>query len=775
MNDRITKCLLVSAALLATSLCGGCSEDMAGEPVPPAEKGLSLRIDTGSRADGSTASAASLNENRIDHLDVFFCRDGNIHHYEHVKVPASTTAGGSTTVKLFNDNEYWGDVLNRPPYNIYVLANVHNDSYDDAETSGVQETDFSWMKDKAKAVDNYLKKLMDTDPDVFRAEGEKSDAEVAPYEGKLFLMDGTVTQWKPQTNGGSAGTALAQQTVEVRLARAAAKIVVEVNYTDGFITGGVSTTGLTLRKAPVNFTTRSLLLAGGNTFGSSSGEATIEGNPNASVANEDTGQDQGRKQKLYLYSYATEDWGAAPEREMYVLLSIPYKKDNRTCENYYKVPVVPAGGDGAHALQRNTLYTVRVTIDRIGSPSIEAPAELTPSITLSEWNTFDITVDDTTPKYLSIESSEFTLDGESTLFVKYTASGTITVFDVVLQEYYYFNKNGVRVYAVRNAEEQSGSGYAGIKNIVKCQYIGTGDNPILRLAIPEDIKFKQLQRVARYMKFRVTSTDGLSVDFSVKQYPKTMYANFLSVFSTIDGNGTYNQFQGNASFDRTPEYSATTPSIIGVAGFQSMAWVPDYNDGNMISPTATGGAFVTQMSLSYNKKYLGWSRTGIRPDLNARMYMYRFAATDDRYTFGKPQMSGGVVDPDNLANADMLSPMFLLASELGSTTQISWSQAQEHCKKYIEVLDKTFSHNPDHIITFKDWRLPTRAELGQMKDGQKDYPDVMDKILKGSTYWTATRDDKISVDGYDQAGYFVRCVHDLTPEIIEKLESLDLM
>ena len=179
-----------------------------------------------------------------------------------------------------------------------------------------------------------------------------------------------------------------------------------------------------------------------------------------------------------------------------------------------------------------------------------------------------------------------------------------------------------------------------------------------------------------------------------------------------------------------------------------------------------------------NKYYLTPTGSPLKDDNNPRMYIFRTASTSTSYTIGYPKMEGEYVNPEEPTNENMLSPAFILASQLGQVTTKSWDAARKHCHDYVEVYDPTFNHNPKTII-FKDWRLPTHAEIRQMVEAQTKYPEVMDKVLTGNLYWNSMT-QKVSSSSSSSSSssndyHYVRCVHNLTPEVMELLEELNAL
>ena len=164
---------------------------------------------------------------------------------------------------------------------------------------------------------------------------------------------------------------------------------------------------------------------------------------------------------------------------------------------------------------------------------------------------------------------------------------------------------------------------------------------------------------------------------------------------------------------------------------------------------------------------------------NNQMYHVVITATSSDYTLARPIMNGDVVDAGNIENDNLVSPSFMLASQLGNSSTIRWQEAQNQCKNYVEV--------GEDGTEYDDWRLPTAAEIGILIRYQSDSNvntgndlGVMDNILnnadKGQNnpyYWVSSTDSYVEVhNSYnkdqhlkkgrdnDDDGCRVRCVRD---------------
>ena len=118
---------------------------------------------------------------------------------------------------------------------------------------------------------------------------------------------------------------------------------------------------------------------------------------------------------------------------------------------------------------------------------------------------------------------------------------------------------------------------------------------------------------------------------------------------------------------------------------------------------------------------------------NNQMYHVVITSTSGDYQLGRPIMSKDtdkkdIVDPKNPDNDKLVSPSFMLASQLGNSSTISWEDAKNQCKNYVEV-----GINGE---VYDDWRLPTAAEINiiikyqtNSKVNTQDDRAVMDYVL----------------------------------------------
>lgn len=210
----------------------------------------------------------------------------------------------------------------------------------------------------------------------------------------------------------------------------------------------------------------------------------------------------------------------------------------------------------------------------------------------------------------------------------------------------------------------------------------------------------------------------------------------------------------------------------------------------------------------YGDKGTGWTSWGRQSYTNHRMYIIRATGSSSDYNIGYPTLTEEGVTENTPGNANIVSPNFAVASQLGETRYQSvvntaaqyptlykvpepgkfYQLAVEHCREYVETtyedLDGsgTWSKLPDGtdepVTHYDNWRLPTKAEIDLIIRLQ-DQSRAMDKLLIGEYYFCAVgKGDDADIMNKDnwvseqvpnftpgKTGYYIRCVRDVKPEV----------
>lgn len=736
-------CLLLLCSLL---FCTGCTENEMWADEETVSEGLVLNLLASGEAvvaGRSIASDEDLREDVVENVDVFFFAADNkeeVARYYHKEV------GEDGKVLLETGN--WKSKFPEASYDVYVVANFHQ--YDDASTPDT-ETDLSRIKTWTALV-----ALSDTDPDIFKVENDRFENEDI-YTGKKFMMDGKKEGWTP-----GEGT---DETIAIDLARAAAKIVVNVSYTDGFLTDGIEI--VDVRKKLVRYAQDARVLAEADPIPILDlfGDADAA---NMSKSNGTEGRGENRKDLLYAYSYPNE-WGDnVADQETYILMNIPYTKNQKeeTYQNYYKIPVRISNTAADLCLKRNTVYTINVTVDRVGNKEIDQPKELTPTLSIAPWGNEEIAVGGESYKYLVVSEDEIEMHNVADTAVTFFSSSAV---EVTLESAYYVDKYGTEV-----SLKESASWYS-------VDY----DTSALfgKLKIHSDIP-KIV--TARYITLKVTNLDDMEKTINIIQYPLEYISGVPGLYSYVEQyinkEGDTVKVNGEWPNNLAEMYSedirkgldghiGTNPYMKSKFYWESVIYRIDYS----------------YKAGTYDPLYV----TANTPADNNRMYLVQISSTSEQYTVARPKMTGtgvGSVTALGEENNRLVSPTFMLASNLGNIGDVNWVKAQDNCKYYVEysiyTIDKADRLNGKTYDEyghrrFDDWRLPTYAELQIIAGYQTTQSEVMDKVLTDDYYWAAdtntylktnqpTVEEIPSSTGSDGK---VRCIRDVTPDDLKEFRA----
>lgn len=191
------------------------------------------------------------------------------------------------------------------------------------------------------------------------------------------------------------------------------------------------------------------------------------------------------------------------------------------------------------------------------------------------------------------------------------------------------------------------------------------------------------------------------------------------------------------------------------------------NSGNQ------GGYYTYAEETSWGSHYTTAFSGGMTNLTNNHMYVIQISSTSANYIMGRPKLN------NNLSNDDVVSPAFMIASQLGAVTGTEdAATAAEHCSRYVEVTPG------DHETAtyYTGWRLPTPDELNVIVNYQQGTINgvtidnvnyqAMTPVLTGRDYWSLTGETYDTGIGNDW-GPYLRCVRDLTAAEVEALNGFD--
>lgn len=534
-----------------------------------------------------------------------------------------------------------------------------------------------------------------------------------PYDAtgnsnKMFLMS-SIQDYKV--------TKEPTQTIPVNLARAAAKIALTIHVDVEGYTAGQAKWQLK------NYNAKTTI------FGDNAASELKDGE----IVEAQGGSGE---YTVTTYSYATQwtDDTKAPA----IYLQVPLTADGNTEINYYKIPVrdPKATGEDAKKLNRNTIYTIDAKINNKGGSSeigyITAGKVVYDVLPWSDGGTTDI---DANTSYLMVTPKVVYMKNvDEDMSVTYKSSSPVTI---VSKKVYYIDNEG-------NTEEYS-EGYVETYGRDKFYPYPTkmelqNGKIVIKSPIPRN-------RFSKYIVLTLKNAEGKDAIVKYKQSPLIETQNFEGQYSSRSKDGWVSpENPGGTSRDIYKEYYGWLGNVVDY-GYAYYARHIDKNNKTKL--------------IEY---YSGKPASGID---NNRMYIIQVSSTkNSTYNIAHP-----IAGADGYSTDNVVSPAFMIASQLGAiyTNYLNKEDAPGHCKTYREV--------DVNGKKYDNWRLPTAAEIKFIADFQKESFRTNDNeekkpiktVLTGQYYYTM---DGESIDtGMSKAGTAIRCVRDLTPEEVDKLDK----
>lgn len=683
--------LVYSMVVLLAWLLPACTADDDLAPAVKPAEGLTISLETpGVLSRVTEAGNDALNENTISQAQLLIFNSDGTRTPDGYRSFEFTDGKAEAVIATGNwkNNTQLFDKGADATYDIYVVANAHEGS------TSLQNV---------STLDGLLS-AVDEDADIWKLEGANIGTGTVDYTNKRFAMSGVSSGFVPNAKED-------EYTISVTMERLAAKVEVNITFSDEF-KAQFKPTGFysSLR----NYATRSLLRADKEESFTDRGIAGNGANdPMVAAPEKDFDK---RTAKLVLYTYPT-DWGGDVLQETFVLLNMPgnyTEQEGAQPEdkgsNYYKIPV-RLGDATAHQLNRNTIYRVNVTIDRMGQPQLDVPVELTPKYEVIPWTTVTIDVDNGDLNYLEVVKDEIIMKNIKKSEEQYfTSSSPVTAS---IEEVYYYDKYGTKKTISRNSYGRYG--------ISVVPAAGNFGNVTINSDVPTN-------NGIRYIKVKVTNGQGLSKEFTVKQYP-------LEYIVTVPGWYSYRTDFGS-TYEEKGNRKVSNDYFSSKVYYEGDWW----NDEGIYTYT--------------------WSRYASNPSLGTRqdgndnnnMYFVRITKTSNEYVLSVPAMDKDGYTESSPENNQLVAPAFMIASQLGTVYPQRFNDAKEHCKQYAE---KSLAGE-----VYDDWRLPTEAELEIIDKYQNTAGSVIDEVLGGKYYWAASGkayETQKGTEGTKDEAY-IRCI-----------------
>ena len=568
-----------------------------------------------------------------------------------------------------------------------------------------------------------LEKKVQTDEDIWKPYSSNKNAT------KNFLMTAN-SDWTVSKEP--------TQTIDSKLTRAAAKIVVNLKINiAGYEVVGTPTWQL------LNYNTQTTLF-GVNTAKSIASMSETE--TNETMAKTADGY------QLVTYSYATlwDNNASAPQAKIKVMLK---KGEEKPVDYYYSIPV--RNPKETKSLERNYVYTANATVTSLGSSSdITYGDAMNLVYDVQKWTKGEeTTINAGEQKYLLVSPTFMIMKNQrfDNSTIKFYGSGECNVETV---EIYYYDKNGNKQSCSGSQYFKASANYADGHGELKDQgtiVIGKENSETANDFVPLSVK---------YIKIKVTC-DGVKdpVYVTIKQYPLEYIQGIAGWYSTKD------------EFTETDWWGNVTKRWKGIDWQNDRTLHPEkkgYEDDHFNAKVKEEGD--TKIYEYYDKKVKGgYKATKYEKSTgksNNRMYVVQITNTpqNSKYKIGHVT---NIDKNTKLSSEDVVSPAFMLASQLGTVTAFTdendGKNASEHCDKYIEVRKDGKKYT--------DWRLPTASEIGVITNYQyKTNQNVIDVVLAGGSYW-ALNGNQVEANPDNAYRGYVRCVRDLSPDEVKELEN----
>lgn len=731
MKMRTTLHKILVGCTTVMLMLASCIKD-AYIPDRTGGEGDSIILDIASETLPLMKSEASGAEIAVDHLDVLIFEENGAYRWHERITSLNGSREGAVTLSAKRE-----DFTANSGYWVYLVANSSHPAED------FNNIDL-----------NGLRTMMEETRNIHLTGWDGSGAETAPEN---FLMDGIaypgVNTAEPQNPGTvvlNDGVVSNDTELKVTLRRAAAKIVVkiargeDVTFTDspeaGFYLSNMPWTSSVVSgvDAPAELRTPDLFRSRVKPFY----DWTADGIT------------------VTTYAYAHE-WAdaSALENELRLVVNIPLEYIPETSpddesagvyeDSYYQIPV-----SRDKVLERNTCYEVRVTVNTPGATNPSEPVALDKiEYEVVGWTekTIDVGGEREDAAYLSLNRYELELhniEDDATSLVFASSSPVSVRVDRV----WYIDKFG----------QESDVQYENVvdSDNVPCITVAAESGLNGNLTIHSDLP---TNNTIRYIKLTVSNKDYIDRTVVIRQYPLEYITNVQGWYSYRDDfEGTTYENKGNN------RYVAAIIKVGGSfwSGYYWDGWSYDTgSDGFFRSKVVTnthgeGDSYPGRSDIAYYT----WPRNSFSPNTdnsyrsareggNARMYHVQITSSSSAYTIGRPRITDGVTD-DGADNAELVSPSFIIASQLGAVQPTSYKDAAaDHCKQYVEVAENG--------TIYSGWRLPTEAELSIIM-GYQYNSEVMDEVLAGRWYWSARNavENENGEDG-SRTNAYIRCIHDV--------------
>lgn len=435
------------------------------------------------------------------------------------------------------------------------------------------------------------------------------------------------------------------------------------------------------------------------------------------------------KEPQLFYSYYNK-WSSNDEAPYY-LLTVPLQKEGATtaADYYYRVALTPAEPH----FTANKLYDLKLGIHKLGSTTPEEPVAITGTLSILPWTLCDDQYDLPAANYLEVSEREVHIYNIETYTITYQTSKKPITARIVEASFSYVN--GATGVATTDNIPSSSDQYPTV-TVVGNQIRIVSKLPVNN--VPKKIRFKVSNGIAE-----------LDKEVTVYQYPSLFVINTIGEKSSRRPDGTL----AHSGLNNKAIYRITVqnPPAGMILGFPPRETTDFWPGSWFVQNTGFWGTIVERWELNNGEK------------------ISKFTTKRDAET------------------AQMVSPSFELASQLGATERWSYLEYGWYYSrgKWIET-SKIGAYKETALcncatytetrrvngveVTLDDWRLPTEAEIRLIDQLQNDPNSAVKSIMTGRYYWSAKSDAAIELQGGSEGSptkAYTRCVRDVKEPTIQ--------
>ena len=471
-----------------------------------------------------------------------------------------------------------------------------------------------------------------------------------------------------------------------------------------------------------------------------------------------------RQYRLNTYCYPFSWEGDELEHTPKLVVSIGLH--NSPKYYYYTIPITQRD---VKELKRNHVYHIDATIKGYGALKVNDELEQVVDLhyDVMEWTVLDSEISlvdvEGDMDFLMVNPIEQSMYGENAdpaVITFYAPDNNLVRYDDDEVDVYYYN--------AQNNKVTSG------------EYLPSGNYSIVKEGNTYKVSSSVLTNHAvKVIKFRVyfDANNNGSYDNGekyewviVKHFPLDFFQNDQGLWSSRTTSGWWVYSNG----------TGTNPS--GTLGDNNSLFFAKYYNNN------DGYIYMAQYHEGwFGSGYWSFDRSSLT---NRNKYIIQITETSSDYALGRV-----ILDNNSQSQNHVVSPAFMIASQLGATINTTPSnnqiqtrarEAATHCQTYKEV-DADGKE-------WTGWRLPTREEVGVILQYQHAGYDTMSPVMTGRYYWTlegaavatginnennqtwyTNWNERWKDTSYDyQSGSgncYIRCIRDLSPDEVKTINA----